>query len=97
MDLAEFPPGLALLAASDASSFGAIAWLYWKRHQDHERMLDRLREACLDETRELRHALAEFKLDVARGYASVGLLKDVENRLTAHLLRIEAKLGRAAS
>ena len=97
MDLPEFPPGLALLATSDASSVGAIAWLYWKRHQDHERMLDRLREACLDETRELRHAPAEFKLDVARGYASVGLLKDVENRLTAHLLRIEAKLDGAAA
>jgi hypothetical protein len=55
-------------------------------------MLDRLRQACLDETRDLRHALAEFKLEVARGYASIGYIKDVENRLTAHLLRIEGKL-----
>ncbi len=97
MEMMELSPGLALVAASDASSFGAIAWLFWKRHQDHERMLDRLREACLDETRELRQALAEFKLEVARGYASIGYIKDVENRLTAHLLRIEAKLDGAAS
>jgi hypothetical protein len=92
MDMFELTPGLALVAASDASSFGAIAWLFFKRHQDHERMLDRLRQACLDETRDLRHALAEFKLEVARGYASIGYIKDVENRLTAHLLRIEGKL-----
>ena len=92
MDMFELTPGLVIVAASDASSFGAIAWLFWKRHQDQERMLDRLRQACLDETRDLRHALAEFKLEVARGYASIGYIKDVENRLTAHLLRIEAKL-----
>ena len=97
MEMMELSPGLALVAASDASSFGAIAWLFWKRHQDHERMLDRLREACLDETRELRQALAEFKLEVARGYASIGYIKDVENRLTAHLLRIEAKLDGASA
>ena len=96
MEMFELTPGLALVAASDASSFGAIAWLFWKRHPDHERMLDRLRQACLDETRDLCHALAEFKLEVARGYASIGYLKDVENRLTAHLLRIEAKLGGVA-
>jgi hypothetical protein len=96
MDMFELSPGLALVAASDASSFGAIAWLFWKRHQDHDRVLDRLREACLDETRELRQALAEFKLEVARGYASIGYIKDVENRLTAHLLRIEAKLDGAS-
>lgn len=97
MELFGLPSGLALVAASDASSFGAIAWLIWKRHQDHERMLERLRQACLDETRDLRHALAEFKLEVARGYASVAYLKDVENRLTAHLLRIEAKLDGASA
>jgi hypothetical protein len=41
-------------------------------------------------------ALADFKLEVARHYASIALLKDVEGRLTAHLLRIEAKLDREA-
>jgi hypothetical protein len=40
----------------------------------------------------LRGALADYKLDVAQNYASISLLKDVETRLTEHLLRIEAKL-----
>lgn len=41
---------------------------------------------------ELQRDLAAFKLEVARSYASVALLKDSEKRLTHHLLRIEAKL-----
>lgn len=40
----------------------------------------------------VKEALSEFKLHVARNYVSVNYLKDVENRLTAHLLRIEKKL-----
>lgn len=39
-----------------------------------------------------REALSEFKIHVARNYVSVGYLKDVETRLTSHLLRIEKKL-----
>lgn len=40
----------------------------------------------------LRAALADFKLHVAQNYVSVNYLKDVETRLTNHLLRIEKKL-----
>ena len=39
-----------------------------------------------------KEALADFKLHVARNYVSTNYLKDVENRLTNHLLRIEKKL-----
>ena len=39
-----------------------------------------------------REALSEFKVHVARNYVSSATLKDVENRLTAYLLRIEKKL-----
>mgnify|MGYP005777858603 CR=1 FL=1 len=42
-----------------------------------------------------KDALADFKLHVARNYVSVGYLKDVETRLTNHLLRIEKKLDDA--
>jgi hypothetical protein len=43
-----------------------------------------------------REALSDFKLEVARTYASLDQMKDVEVRLTEHLLRIEAKLDQAA-
>lgn len=39
-----------------------------------------------------KDGLSEFKLYVAQNYASMNYLKDVENRLTNHLLRIEKKL-----
>ncbi len=44
------------------------------------------------ELQTIKDALADFKLHVARNYVSVTYLKDVENRLTNHLLRIEQKL-----
>ncbi len=37
--------------------------------------------------------IASFRVDVAMNYASISCLKDVENRLTAHLLRIEEKIS----
>lgn len=44
---------------------------------------------------QLQHdILAEFKLYAARNYVSVASLKDVETRLTDHLLRIENKLDK---
>ncbi len=36
--------------------------------------------------------LAQSKLEVARLYATIGDLKEVEKRLTDHLLRLEARL-----
>ncbi len=44
------------------------------------------------EIQQCKDALSDFKLHVARYYASMNVLKDVENRLTDHLLRIEKKL-----
>lgn len=40
----------------------------------------------------VKKEVSDFKLYVARNYVSVSYLKDVENRLTHHLLRIEKKL-----
>ena len=40
----------------------------------------------------MRESLAAYKLEVAKTYVSFATLKDVEQRLTDHLLRIETKL-----
>ncbi len=45
------------------------------------------------DTIDLIESLASFRVDVAMNYASISCLKDVENRLTAHLLRIEEKIS----
>jgi hypothetical protein len=88
----DMPPSFALGAATDVSALGAMAWLVWRHRRDAEIAIERTRQTAAAEARDLREGLAAFKLEVARGYASIGYLKDVENRLTAHLLRIEAKL-----
>jgi hypothetical protein len=88
----DIPPTFALGAATDVSALGAMAWLVWRHRRDAEIAIERTRQIAAEEARDLREALAAFKLKVARGYASIGYLKDVENRLTAHLFRIEAKL-----
>lgn len=62
------------------------------------RMIVRNKNDCDKEMLLCRDALSDFKLHVARNYVSINYLKDVENRLTNHLLRIEKKLddvGRA--
>ncbi|MBP0446654.1 hypothetical protein J8J14_17910 [Roseomonas sp. SSH11] len=49
-------------------------------------------KAALDRTRD---ELAAFKLEVARTYVPLSLIRDVDGRLTAHLIRIEQKLDEA--
>ena len=61
-----------------------VLWALW-RHAGQTR------RAAQARAERLREDLAAFKLEVARGYASIAYLKDVEQRLTGHLLRIERK------
>ena len=49
-------------------------------------------QAALDRTRD---ELAAFKMEVARTYVPLSLIRDVDGRLTAHLIRIEQKLDEA--
>jgi len=44
-----------------------------------------------------REALAAYKLEVAKSYATVGLVKDCERRITEHLVRIEVKFDAVRS
>lgn len=49
-------------------------------------------QAALERTRD---ELAAFKMEVARTYVPLSLIRDVDGRLTAHLIRIEQKLDEA--
>lgn len=44
----------------------------------------------------LRDAHAQEKIDAVRSFASVASMKELEQRLVSHLLRIEAKLDTTA-
>ena len=71
------------ITAIELPALGGLFWLL----QNH-------RTACARELKALATEIAEHKLHVATNYVSVGYLKDVETRITVHLLKIETKLDR---
>jgi hypothetical protein len=67
-------------------------WLIWRTRRDQDQALDDQRRRIETALAQAREALSAYKLEVAKSYASTGQLKDLEARLTDHLLRIEAKI-----
>ncbi|PKR56047.1 hypothetical protein COO20_02225 [Thalassospira marina] len=80
------------LTMVEVPALAGLFWLIWRSRAEFQRNLDQHSRISQRDAQENRDALAAFKLDVARNYVSIPYLKDVERRLTGHLLRIEAKL-----
>lgn len=70
----------------------ALFWLNWRNRCDLDTMIDDARHESETGIMFLRDNISAFKLDVAKSYASISYLKEVERRLTSHLVRIENKL-----
>ncbi len=80
------------ITAVELPALGGLFVMIWRaRHEADQRMddIDHRVEVGMSQSRE---SLAAYKLEVAKTYATTGTLKDVERRLTEHLVRIEAKL-----
>lgn len=69
------------ITAVELPALAGLFFLVWRTRRDLERAIGRTADD-----------LADFKLDVARNYASQAALKETEQRLTDHLVRIEHKL-----
>jgi len=82
----------AWIMAFELPALAGLFWLVWRIKGAGEAALAELSLRVDRELGRLREALAQHRLDVATGYASLAALESVEERLTAHLLRIEAKL-----
>lgn len=80
------------IAMVELPVFAALFRLVNRNKKEADKGIEHLKEAHDAHVSNLKDALADFKLHVARNYVSVNYLKDVENRLTDHLLRIEKKL-----
>jgi len=76
----------------DLPAMAGLFWLIWRTRQDGEDAVDHLHALLARRSDQLRDALTSFKLEVAKTYASQTDMRDLESRLTGHLLRIEAKL-----
>jgi hypothetical protein len=76
----------------DLPAMGSLFWMIWKTRKENDIAIGHMREVIETRNAQMREGLSAFKLEVAKNYAAVGDLKDLEQRLVAHLLRIESKL-----
>lgn len=80
------------ISAIEIPVVSVLFWLIWRLRQGLDALETETR-LKLDRCRaEAESDLAAYKLDVAQSYVSMPYMKDVERRLTHHLLRIEVKL-----
>lgn len=73
-------------------ALAGLFWLIWRTRRDLEDGIDDARHESETGLSFIRESLAAYKLEVAKSYASITYLKEVERRLTSHLVRIENKL-----
>lgn len=69
------------IAVIELPIISALFWLIWNSRREFENGLMKVHQS-----------LADHRIEVARTYAETRDIRIIENRLTAHLLRIEAKL-----
>lgn len=90
-----FSPSLIFwITAVDIPITGTLFWLIWRLKRDADQSADDMRRLVYTRHSQLRDALAGYKLEVAKSYASNADVRELEKRLVSHLLRIEAKLDR---
>jgi hypothetical protein len=84
------------ITAVDLPAMSGLFWMIHRIRTESEDAIDTLHETLEVRTAQLREALLAFKLEVAKSYATACDMKDLETRIVAHLLRIEAKLDKTA-
>jgi hypothetical protein len=78
--------------AIETPVLGCLFWLIHHGRRESERALLRIYREIQGNLNMVLDNLAQSKLEIARFYATVTDLKDVEQRLTDHLLRLESRL-----
>lgn len=84
------------ITAIELPAMSGLFWIVWRSRKESETALAHLREVVETRNAQMREALAAFKLEAAKSYASITDMKELEMRLVSHLLRIEAKLDTTA-
>ncbi len=84
------------ITAVDLPVIGGLFGMIWHTKKESAQAVLRLRELLDHRNAQMREALAAFKLEVAKTYAAISDMRDLEARLVSHLLRIEAKLDSTA-
>jgi hypothetical protein len=72
-----------------------VAALFWMIHGLRREVQDRIErgdQRDSDALSRTRDDLAQFKIEVARTYVPLSLIRDLDRRIADHLVRIEEKL-----
>lgn len=80
------------ITAVEIPVLAGLFWLNWRNRRDADDAIGDARHEFETGLTFLRENLAAYKLEVAKSYVSIAYLKEVERRLTAHLVRIENKI-----
>jgi anti-sigma-K factor RskA len=80
------------ITAVEAPIVAALFYMINGLRKDVEQRIASGDQRGTDAVHRTREDLAEFKLEVARTYVPLSLIRDVDRRLTQQLLRIEEKL-----
>lgn len=70
----------------------AVVWMLHRIRTDLDKRVDTADSRHSDGLSRTRDDLAAFKIEVARTYVPLSLIRDVDRRLTEHLVRIEERL-----
>ena len=80
------------ITAIEAPIVAALFHMLHGLRRDMQERIERSDQRESEVVTRTRDELAEFKLEVARAYVPLSLIRDVDQRLSQHLLRIESKL-----
>jgi hypothetical protein len=80
------------ITAVEVPALGCLFWMAHHGRREAERALLKVYREIQANLSVVLDNLAQSKLEVARLYATIADLKDVEKRLTDHLLRLETRL-----
>lgn len=66
--------------------------LMWDIKRDVIARIERIELRHAETTADLRAEIASFKLEVARGYVPIQMMRELDRRMSMQLMRIEEKL-----
>lgn len=87
---------LTWLTAIEIPVMSGLFWLIWKNRTQNQNELQQIRDRLEARSAQFRENLAAFRIEVAKSYANNLNVRELEQRLISHLLRIESKLDSTA-
>lgn len=80
------------ITAVELPVLAGLFWMIYNSRREHDRAILRLHTEIQGQLAVLLDNITQFKLEVARVYVTMPQLKDLEKRLTQHLLRLEDRI-----